>query len=450
MASIRSIFVGIIVLVVILIGTASAFLLFPGHFTIHLPSSSTNSNGSNLTSAASSSSSSSLQSTSSSKSSTSTTTSLTSSTTSSISSTGYSLRVLQSGSGPILFSALTTPLAKTYYRGDGACCGGTGANDINYSDDGASSWITYGDFEPGRAWAVANSSGLTIADQTCSSTGNPLRVCGPYWEWYGDGNEETVSSMYAQSNMNIPSNAIVYSITATIPYWSYYKGCQFNVSSTGCSYVYAYGTNEFGTSSPTPYDSAFWSLSNASGYSVDVGFAEICNGPAPPCTSNALELVAFTSGGGTYYTQLLKNESVSSYTPTHKLTIATDRKSFIDLFVDNNLVYSSSTIPVNFASCCSLSFFQFTNVDNETDYTTWSNFTIYSSSTVTVQGLSSGMFVIASGANGFSANVSASAGVAVVDVAPDPVNLSISIELNGQIIATASKIDAGAVLELTS
>jgi hypothetical protein len=336
--------------------------------------------------------------------------------------------------------------------GDGPCCGGHTV--IDYSDNGASSWAIEGDDRPGVGLVTGTSMGLVINDKTCSNNfpGDPNKECGPYWEWNGDGHEETVSSLFAQSTMNIPSNGVVFSITASIPNWSYYSSCAYNVSSTGCSYEYAPGGNEYGVSSSTPYDSAYFGLDNSSGFHVSVGFGEICNGSDPPCSSNAMEAVVFTDPGGTYYLQLLASHFFPSYTPTHTLTIETDRSTYFRAYIDNYLLYSSSTMPIEFSSCCSILLSQYTSIDNETSQVTWNNFSVYGSQFVTVQGLSSGMTASVTGPNGFAENATpSSGGVATVDVAPMPTGLTVSVYYNGNIIAIYSQpVDAGSVLDLTN
>jgi hypothetical protein len=345
----------------------------------------------------------------------------------------YYLQLVNAGlSAPSYFSNLSTPQGIRYLADE---------NDRPTYDG----WVIEGDFEPGQAWFSANKSGLTISDQTCYDNPytNALEDCGPYWEFNGDNREESVSSLYAFL-YGIPSEDILFSIYAYIPYHSYYQSCVYNVSSTGCSYE---GSG--------PYDSAFLGLIayGPNLYSrVVVGFAEVCNG-TPPCKSNGLSLIAFTSGGGTDISKVLATSFQPNYTPLHKLTIATDRKSFIDMYVDNTLLYSNTAMPVDMnGTSLALNFYQFTSINNETDSTTWSNVTAYKASSITVTGLASGMTVMVSGTNGFNVEaISSGSGVVVIDVSPEPLKLTVNVELNGRTIATYNGIvNAGATLSLVA
>jgi hypothetical protein len=144
----------------------------------------------------------------------------------------------------------------------------------------------------------------------------------------------------------------------------------------------------------------------------------------------------------------------SQYVPTHKLTIATDRTTFLELFVDDKLFYSStSTLPINLSgNTIAMNFYQFASVNNETISTTWSNFTAYANSRVIVSGLASGQTVVVNGPNGFTSTALAnSTGVAIIDVSAEPMNLTVSVESNGNTIATYNEtVEAGASLKLAA
>ncbi|MGI0091876.1 MAG: hypothetical protein ACREBS_09215 [Nitrososphaerales archaeon] len=327
-------------------------------------------------------------------------------------------------------------MSTTFLPADGLCCGGSASDDINYSDNG-NLWVLGADKNPGNAWASANSTGLTINIQTCADSSN-LTNCGPLQEARA-GESFNDISVYGDLG-GVPSNATVFSIEASIPNHSYYQNCQQDVSSAGgpgCTYELL------------PYDSAAFALISGGSWVV-VSFAEICN---TPCNTNGLQMTAFTSGGGDSVFKTLATKYNPTYTPVHKLTIATDKKTFIDFYVDNVLLYSNSTMPTSLMGTGSqLELSMRTSINNETDSATFSNVTASSSSSVVVNGLPAGSAVVVNGTGGFSAIGNAPAlsnGTATVNVSPEILNLAVSVELNGKFIATYSKqVDAGAVLKL--
>jgi hypothetical protein len=455
MASTGTIFAVIAIVIVILIAAAVGLVyFFPGQ---HTTSSSTSSQPSTISTTTTNSTSSTRNTT------TTTTTSVTpvtstitstvigtatSTVTSTISSgeantsTSYALQALRLGSGPELSSPLTTPAPVTHFYEDGLGGDCAPCYTYNYTDNG-NHWIVQGDIAPGSAYVSANSSGFTMLDQTCSGSGGNLsQKCGPYWEWNGDRRfvngvltgEENVSEISA-ALYSIPADANVFTIQLHLPQYNF-SGCVYNVSSTGCSY-------EGGG----PTIAGVWAL-DSSNSSVAVSLAEGTSG-----LSVGVSTAAFVNGQ--YDAALSKNLPVAKpslpYTPNHTLTIATDRHSYIRIWVDSILEYSNSTLPTPLGgNGIAVNFYQFDSVDNMTLGTTWSNFYAYRSSNITVTGLQSGMSVYVNGTNGFNETVPAnSSGTAVVDVSQHPYNLTVSIELNGKIIDTyGSTVGSGAVLKL--
>ena len=238
----------------------------------------------------------------------------------------------------------------------------------------------------------------------------------------------------------MPSTAQVFSIYLFLPnYTGIFANCAYKSSSSGCSYEgYA------------PAITGVWALDVGSN-SIAVSLSEGTSG-----MSVGLSTAAFINGQ--YQASLSKNLKVnvpfiSTYTPLHKLTIATDRQSYVKVWLDNTLEYSNSTLPFDMSSnALSVNFYQFDNVNNETLGTTWSNFTAYGNPTITVSGLSNGMTVIANSTDGAMQTATAnSSGVAIVNVASNPTNLNVSVELNGKLIDTYStKLNAGAQLQLVT
>jgi hypothetical protein len=370
----------------------------------------------------------------------------------------YTLQLVQSGSKALIASSLTTsvPLTQFKYDGLGNDFGNNPSYTYNYNDNG-NLWLLQGDFEPGAAYFNANSSGITLYDQGCSTPyyGQPVRECGPYFEWNGNSHEENVSEL-SGATYGIPSDAQVFSIYVTLPYYNF-NGCEYNLSSTGCSYE-GYG----------PTISALWALDvgnagSPNSYSVALSLNEFCSqltGSFGTCVSTTNDLsvglgtAAFVNNS--YDASLSKSLSVNvpslPYTPNHKLTIATDLHSYFEVWVDNILEYSNTTSPIAAGNNLALNFYQFDNVNNMTLGTTWKNVTVFANSRISVSGLSSGMTVLATGANGFNATATPnSSGTASLDVSNEPANLSIVAELNGHIVATYSgSVSAGAELKLVN
>ena len=77
-----------------------------------------------------------------------------------------------------------------------------------------------------------------------------------------------------------------------------------------------------------------------------------------------------------------------------------------------------------------------TSINGETFDVSWSNAVFYSSDNITVSNLHLGGTVMVKGTNGFSTSQSSdSSGNAVIVVAAEPNNLTVSVEVNGKIIA---------------
>lgn len=285
-----------------------------------------------------------------------------------------------------------------------------------------------------------------MTDQTCSGPGNPLKVCGPYWEENGDKRfvngqlrgEENVSELSA-ALYGIPPTANVFSIYLTLPKYDF-SSCVFNVSSTGCS-----------------YEGAGPSITGI--LALDVGPNSVAVSLSEAQTGMYVGISTAAFVNGQYDASLSKNLSpkvpfFSTYSPTHKLTIATDRHSYFEVWLDNTLEYSNATMPVDMnQSGLAVNFYQFDNVDNMTLSTTWKNFTAYSSPFVTVTGLSPGMSILVNSTSGnYTALANAnSSGVAVVDASNHPTSLLVSVQLNGKTIdAYGSSVGAGADLKLVT
>jgi hypothetical protein len=359
----------------------------------------------------------------------------------------------------------------TPFPADGPCCSipPVFADEINYTDNG-NLWTLQGDMEPmGGAWAFANSSGLTIEYQSCY-IGSGFTACGPSSE--NLANEGSMDSsiygdlgaipVYAGSPIiNSPGLvpritpvplAQVFSIDVNIPYHSYYSGCRedFGDGGAGCTYEFTPGTMPIGT--PSPFDSATFGFDVGGNYDI-VSVAEVCN-PNNDCASNELQLAAYTSGGGSSISIPVLNSTFIPYQANNNITIATDRSTFIDFYADNILLYSSSTLPIkqnlNYGTGV-LEFSTRTSINNETDIVTFSNARAYSSSHITVGGLSSGMTVLVKGPNGFSVAANAnSLGVASVDVSNEQTGLTVRVELNGSVIASYNTpVNAGSHFNLT-
>jgi hypothetical protein len=303
-----------------------------------------------------------------------------------------------------------TYMPQTYFPGDGPCCSipPVYSNVINYNDQG-NIWTFQGDLNPGSAYASANGTGFTINYNTAAG-------CPRQEESGGEG--ATDCSFYGDLK-SAPQNGTVFSVGAYIPFYSFYPSCQGDSGRgaiKGCTY-------EGGT----PWDEAALGL-DVGGNLVNIGFVEMCIGN--PC-SNALEMIAYASQGGSSCLSPcpLASMIVNSYTPFHKLTIATDRSTFLKMYVDNNLVYSTTTMPLGFGgSGYSLELSERTSINGEPFAVTWSNAVIYSSTTDLPSGSSLAMNVT----NGLSARQIVVPGNAVVNVARVPRNLVISVEMSGR------------------
>ena len=417
MRAISSVAGAIIVVIIILIASGASLLIISEPRTsITLPTSST-------TTAQK------VHTTTQTTTSTITSTTTTSTTTTTASTKSYSLVETRSGSGPSESSPLATNEGNVYFQGDGPCCSIPPVySDAKTYNDSGNSWTLQGDYEPGIAWFSANSTGLTINDQTCDGSS-----CGPRQEANAG---EAFNDVSFYGDVSIPSNATLFSIDAYIPYHNYYSSCALDKGQSGCTYELL------------PYDAAALAL-DVSGNLIVVSFAEVCNNP---CSTNGLQMSAYTSGGGSSVNQVLNTIDNSTYTPLHKLTIATDRKSFIELYVDNILLYSSTTMPIDLSGGGgAIEISERTSINGEVDSVTWSNFLAYSSSEIAVGGLSSGMTLVASGSNGFNETLSSfSNGVGIINVATSPSNVSVNIELDGKVIASKSDLESGAFLMLNT
>jgi len=263
---------------------------------------------------------------------------------------------------------------------------------------------------------------------------------GPHHEAIGDHEAYNDVGVLLDLLQELPANTTLYSIYAYIPFHDYYSTCNRDYGNGGFGCVYEL----------YPSDSAALAVDVAGNYVV-VSVAEICNSP---CTTNGLQMSAFTSQGGDSVVKTLAMQDNPVFSPLHKLTIATDRKTFIDFYVDNTLLYSNSTMPIDlsgFGSAVELS--QRTSINNETSSVTWSNFSAYPSSQLSVSGLSAGMNVVVNGTNGFNETVPAnfSSGFAVANVSLQPTNLTISVQSNGTTIATfATSVSVGAELRFVT
>jgi hypothetical protein len=438
----------IALVIIILIGGAAALLyLYPnvGHKILRTPTATTTTRTSSSTTASISSNS---------------TTSTSSSCTS-----ACVLQLVRSGSGPLLTSPLTTPMSSTDFPGDGPCCSQPNdfSNEINYTDNG-NLWILQGDLEPmGRAWAIANSSGLNLNYQTCPTSGN-LSNCGPYAEFHaGEAFDDSAIYVdlgalpilppgakaaplfgmakdisFSPSLTTVPANATVFSVEVNLVQQNF-NGCT-NDTGSGCTYE------------DIAYDSAALGFDVGGNYDV-ASIAEVC-GNGVSCASPSLQMSAYTSNGGASVVQTLRTVTNTTFSSQHKLTIATDRRTFIDFYVDNQLIYSSSTMPIEQSPATpgALELSMRTSVNNETEEATFSNVTVYGNSTIAAGGLSAGMTLVVTGPNGFAAAGNAnSSGYAVVDVSADPADLVVSVTLNGNSIANySSPVSAGAEFVITS
>ncbi|MHB1907398.1 MAG: hypothetical protein ACYCQJ_00850 [Nitrososphaerales archaeon] len=407
MTSIRTTFAVIGVIIVILVGSAVGLTFLQGKATTTVNGITSN------------------------KSTTSVSTSESATTTSTTSKpTFFSLNVQNAGEMPALSTNFTAEQGYTPIQND--------ASSATYGP-----WTFNGDFEPGTAWFTSGKGGLDLSLNTCSPPDNHGTECGPYWEWNGQHEEFLVE--LSGTYYNLPSNVDLLSINVTIPFYSFMSSCASNYTKyNGCSYEGPYG----------PTDSAILSLlssspNSAAGVFVSVSESAGFNGN----NSLAIGVGTSTFANGEYVNGTTLYSTTESFTPKHTLTIATDRKNFIEMFVDGREVYSSSTIPVSLNGSSIQAGLQMnTNINNETLSTIWSNFVAYSSNTISVSGLQSGMQVVVSGPGGFSANGTPSAnGIANIDVANEPTSLLVAIEQNGKTIARANEtVSVGASLNLVT
>lgn len=405
---------------------------------------------------------------------TSTSTSTTSSSTTSSNSTkNYSLELVNSGPGEVLISTMNSSLSKTSLRGDGPCCSGPPDynNEVNYTDNG-NLWVLQGDISPGSAYAEANSSGLTLSFKTCANSAN-LTDCTPIHEFqrdheayndpsiYGDlgaipvlppgspsvsfpgrGLSLASSSPSSSSLTTISPDATVFSITVNLQVQNF-AGCQLDNGNggPGCTYELA------------PVDSVSFGYDVGGNYDV-VSIAEICVDSA--CSSTMMQMSAYTSNGGDSIANTLATVNTNStFTPTHRLTIATDGKSYIYFYVDNYLLYHSNAIPIEQKSQGgggALEFAMRTSVNNITEVATFGNVTAYRSPFVSITGLSNGMTAIINGTNGFNQTITVgSNGTVNFNVIESSINLVVSVKLDGKIIATYTQnLQIGSVLKLSS
>jgi hypothetical protein len=312
-------------------------------------------------------------------------------------------------------------MAQTIFPGDGPCCSIPPAysNVVTYNDQG-NIWTFQGDLNPGSAYAFANSTGFTINYNTDAGC--------PKQEVHG-GESSTDCSFYGDLG-SAPQNGVVFSVGAYIPFYTFYSTCPHDSGNVkGCSYE-----------GSTPWDEATLGL-DVGGYLVNVGFVEVCSGS--PCT-NALEMIAYLSQGGSSCLSPcpLASSIVSSYTPYHRLTIATDRKTYLDMYVDNTLVYSSTTtLPVSLSGSYSIELSERTSINGETFAVTWSNVVIYSSNNVSgTTSAPSGTSHAANAQSQFRAVISAAVnrGSELSVESGNPNNFIMSAEMHGKDIIAMS------------
>ena len=413
MASNGAITATVILIIVIAIGSAVDLSLLRSS-----PQSKATSIGTTLSSTASISTTTTLQSSSTTRS---TTTNTTTSPTPS-----YYLKLAQAGSGPVLNSTMDTYMGVKPFPGDGPCCSipPVYSDVVNYNDNGFH-WTWQGDLNPGSAYASANSSGFTITYSTFAGC--------PSQESHTEAFDDC--SFYG-TLASVPSNATVFSVDAYIPNYSYYSSCQRDVGQggSGCTYEIL------------PYNEAALAI-GANGNFIEVAFAEICN---DPCNTNALLMLAYTSQGGSDVAQTLAKIQVPDYTPLHKLTIVTDRRSYIDLYVDNTLIYSNTTMPIDInGSGDSIQLSERTSINNVVSHVTWSNMIAYTNDVITANNLPGGSILVVSGPGNFSAKQNATTnGTLIMAVAPELTDLNVSIQMDGKTIASIPNMRAGDVLDL--
>ena len=345
-----------------------------------------------------------------------------------------SLELLNGSVLPPISSSLTTPETKTPLIND----------TLPVSYEGWSVTGDLGDLQPDIDWFQANSSGLTLNDQTCSALALGGVSCGPYQK---ANLQHTSNFTEVEAGMNnLPANLTAFSIDVDIPYYPFFQSCVFNSSQSGCSYE-----------GSTPMLAANWAL-NAYGpitsYSIALNVAEIRNG-----TANALSIGASYDqtlcsvvGCDNDGPRQLNSSFLEGFSSFHRLAIVTDRSTYIEMFVDGRLIYSNHNAESFFSSAKSgfgVAFYQYTSVNNETTSTTWSNFSAYPGPDIIVAGLSAQMDVRVTGAEGFNAVADPNqSGVAVVNVISSPSNLTLAVEENGRTITTfQGQLAAGCYLE---
>lgn len=476
MATSRTVVAAVIVIILIII-IAAVFLSYFGNNLIGKGGGPSTTQTSTTTNSTSTTSSPIVQNTTTTSSTThnttSTSTSTTSNTTTTNSTKNYALQLVNSGPAQLLSSPMNSSLSKTIIKGDGPCCSGPPDfnNEVNYTDNG-NLWVLQGDISPGTAYAEANGSGLTLSFKTCANSAN-LTDCTPIHEFqrdheayndpsiYGDlgaipvlppgspsvsfpgrGLSLASSSPASAPLTTISPDATVFSISVNLQVQNF-AGCQLDNGNggLGCTYELA------------PVDSVSFGYDVGGNYDV-VSIAEICTDSA--CSSTMMQMSAYTSNGGSSIASTLATvNSNSTFTPTHRLTIATDGKSYIFFYVDNYLLYHSNTIPIEQKSQGgggALEFAMRTSVNNITEVATFSNVTAYRSPFVSITGLSSGMTATINGTNGFNQTLTASSnGTVNFNVIQSPTNLVVSVKMDGKIIATYTQnLQIGAVLKLAS
>lgn len=317
----------------------------------------------------------------------------------------------------MLNSSMHTFMGQKYFPGDGPCCSipPVDSDIVTYNDNG-NVWTWQGDLNPGSAYASDNGSGFKITYSTAAGC--------PHHELMQDHESFDDCSFYG-SLAGAPSNATVFSVEASIPYYDYYSSCRQDTGGggSGCTYEI------------TPYNEAAFGI-DVGGNIVYVAFAEVCNSP---CSTNGLLMTAYVSQGGSDVTQTLVRVSNTTYTPLHRLTIATDRRTYIDLYVDNERIYSNATLPTGFnGTGYALQLSERTSVNNEVSIVTWSNLLAYESGYISATGLPAGStLVVASGANNFQLEQSAgSNGTAIIDVVPQMGTFAVSVQLNGKTLVS--------------
>jgi hypothetical protein len=298
-----------------------------------------------------------------------------------------------------------------------------------------------GDLQPDVAWFSSNVSGLTLSDQTCSGSVNKLD-CGPY-EKVNQQHTANFTEIGATLN-DLPENLTTFSINVDIPSYTFFQSCAYNVSSTGCSYE--------GTGPMVVANFALATYRAVSSFTFAVNVAEVWNGSSIALATgwSAAQTLCSVNGCDTDGSYALNETVIGNFTGFHRLTIVTDRASYLEMFADDRLVYSNHNLEsLLMDSQFSVEFYQFTSVNNETSSTTWSNFVALGSPDISVSGLSQGMVATIKGPGGFTSSSSPNAsGVAVLDASACPADLTVAVEENGEILAMYPEtIDTGTALD---